>query len=1802
MGNIDNKFEIWTKKLYDISKKNYMINFRGQKNRCLTITKPDIFELYDSLVFKDNSMSFKRAITADTNFNIFAINTLINCLGNSTIFEEGDISVAPKVNKTPYFILRNIKKTANFFKQEQGIDVMYMTFLYVRWHPIGSTDEYLTPLVNVPVSLEQDNIYSLFILKKQGEPEINPIFLYMLEQQQMTIPSINDKPLKEYLVELEKIFADLDFEIIQQANLCVLFFQKMVMFKDLVNNKERIINHPIIKMFCNDNEENTIFDLDNFPQIKESQKIVVIDADSSQSKALDLATQGQSFVLQGPPGTGKSQTITNIIASQIYQGKKILFVSQKTAALEVVFNMLKKIGLSDLALTLHNNNKLNKNEIINEIYAPFSFKKFNVKEEKINYLMKIDQILNDLEQYNELLNTKVYSLNDTLYELINKYFDLIEISKSNFKINFDLTSLDYKTLLENVNSINLFENEWKSITINNDDCYDYFAIDDISLQTKEKLDNDLLLIYNKIEPLVNTYLNLKKYISNLSLTFDNSLNILDDLNKLNNIDFNDIKINNIELLNEYIDDINFYLKSDEDLKKTYQEINNIFYDNIFNIDMKELANIIENNLNIIKTNIKDFANCSHYEIMQQLNNYANSLNNFINNKETFDKTTNYLTTLLHVSLDTLLSYDLYHINEELKNNTYSLSYFSVAYSNYDVVINNLNRYKELKENQKHLKKLITNLSYEAILTLNENQVDNYLIILDEKTNWFNFSKKEAKKDVINKISTYLYDNQTNIETVINILHLVKNYQEITNHLKQLGQAIKPLLNDTINLDNSEIDCQSYINELDKLHHIIILLPNVKENILKSILSFDNALNFKNNLYNLLECLPMVINNYDNDLQTLIENEKIVNETLKFVNTLKLYCKDFTLLKDIENKYIYLKNYAKIKQENQEKKTILDNIFTYDILKSKKQLFYINQINCFAKTYNLNQNELLLNLINHSKDIFFLILQFKERYSQSLPSYNHFKEMFTKEKNLENYDLKELLDLIYRCQLNINTLKDKKRFNKNLINYRSNPYLTNFIDYCLENNLKEDLANIYLKKIYHNLIENFIYDNDILENLNKTKLDNDIKELEKLSYYQMEISRQQVKSAWIDNVPSIKTIMASNDERNFLQNEKRKVRKKSLRVILDHIPHILMALKPCLMMSPLTVSNYLENDNYDFDLVIFDEASQIKPEEAIGSIYRGKQVIIAGDSKQLPPTSFFEKQIENDEDYDDEDIDETIDESILDLASRKLPSITLLWHYRSKIESLIAFSNNNFYDNELITIPSAKQNQIDYGIEYIKVDGIYEKNSRYANVIEAKKVVELIYQHILNHNDKSLGIIAFGERQRNTIEKVLFDYRKNLKNQDEKLFKESEEFFNNNDKEPFFIKNIENVQGDERDVIIFSIGYGPDEENNFKYNFGPLSKQGGQRRLNVAISRAKYNLKIVCSFLPTDLELSRIESEGGRLFKEYLEYAQMVSLGIHKFNDDILSVDGVKASIASFLHENGYKYLLNYGYSSFKIDIAIFNPNDDKQLICGIIIDNQDANITIKDKEVILKKVLYYNEWKIYNVNCKLYFENPSFINENILEFLNNNIVEEKIDLITTDENDLITIKEDESDDTSYNFILYQEFDFNEYLAINGLTDVKLWVIDEKIMTAFLNKEGPTLFKILVDKFAKAFNATAKEITGSIQKVITKEPFIWNRQNNFVYNSHENPCIVRQCIDNKSRSFESIYPLEISNCLTTIIRQNIGLSADGIIEEAMRIYNQKNKSASLIINYKTHLERLKEDKKIQEINGVYTIYQGGKNHE
>ena len=287
----------------------------------------------------------------------------------------------------------------------------------------------------MPVILEQENINSLYTVSKVSEPEVNPIFKYMVEKQGIKLPELNEKPIGEYLKEIDEIANLNGWEIIYDSTLCILFFQKMVMFKDLENNKDKIINHPLIKSFCDESEEyynqsDLIFDHD---KEKENKRLLVVEADSSQMDALTLASKGKSFVLQGPPGTGKSQTITNIIAQAMGQGKKVLFVSSKTAALEVVYNKLKQANLDDFVLALHNI-KSNKTKVVNDVYAPYLLKKIVVKEEKLFELERMHSLKQEINKYAKTINKKVYQLDMNFYDVVNEYYKYNDATYGEFFI------------------------------------------------------------------------------------------------------------------------------------------------------------------------------------------------------------------------------------------------------------------------------------------------------------------------------------------------------------------------------------------------------------------------------------------------------------------------------------------------------------------------------------------------------------------------------------------------------------------------------------------------------------------------------------------------------------------------------------------------------------------------------------------------------------------------------------------------------------------------------------------------------------------------------------------------------------------------------------------------------------------------------------------------------------------------------------------------------------------------------------------------------------------------------------------------------------------------------------------------------------------------------------------------------------------------------------------------------------------------------------------------------------------------
>ena len=397
--------------------------------------------------------------------------------------------------------------------------------------------------------------------------------------------------------------------------------------------------------------------------------------------------------------------------------------------------------------------------------------------------------------------------------------------------------------------------------------------------------------------------------------------------------------------------------------------------------------------------------------------------------------------------------------------------------------------------------------------------------------------------------------------------------------------------------------------------------------------------------------------------------------------------------------------------------------------------------------------------------------------------------------------------------------------------------------------------------------------------------------------------------------------------------------------------------PCMLMSPISVAQYFDASSAKFDLVIFDEASQMPTCEAVGAIARGTSVIVVGDPKQMPPTSFFATNNVDEENLEQEDLESILD----DCLALSMPSRHLLWHYRSKHESLIAFSNAKYYDNKLLTFPST--DDLATKVTYTHVPGFYDKGKTRQNKAEAQAIVAEILRRLGDQHlaKRSIGVVTFSSVQQNLIEDLLTEeFRKAP--QLEKIALEAEE--------PLFIKNLENVQGDERDVILFSICYGPDETGKVSLNFGPLNREGGWRRLNVAVSRARYEMKVFATLRADEIDLARTSAEGVAGLKAFLAYAGKGKMALPiKAAQTTYPHAGLETKIAEAVRRAGYEVHLNIGCSGYKVDMAVVNPEKPSEYLLGIICDghNYNAAKTARDREVVQGSVLHALGWKLHRV-------------------------------------------------------------------------------------------------------------------------------------------------------------------------------------------------------------------------------------------
>lgn len=461
---------------------------------------------------------------------------------------------------------------------------------------------------------------------------------------------------------------------------------------------------------------------------------------------------------------------------------------------------------------------------------------------------------------------------------------------------------------------------------------------------------------------------------------------------------------------------------------------------------------------------------------------------------------------------------------------------------------------------------------------------------------------------------------------------------------------------------------------------------------------------------------------------------------------------------------------------------------------------------------------------------------------------------------------------------------------------------------------------------------------------------------------IELTKAWLRANLCKGLPAPDDVTRSS-EWGFLKHEITKKRAhKPLRELMSNIPTALTKLTPCLLMSPLSIAQYLAADAEPFDVVVFDEASQIPVWDAIGAIARGKQVVMVGDPKQLPPTNFFDRAESS---LDDEDVEGDM-ESILDeCMGASLPTLNLDWHYRSRNESLIAFSNHRYYGGRLVTFPSPVTE--DRAVSFHFVQGSYEKGGARVNKAEAKALVADIVKRLkspgFRESKLTIGVVTFNTEQQKLIEDLLDEERR----QDPGI----EPYFAESELEPLFVKNLESVQGDERDVMYFSITFGPDGSGTVSMNFGPMNRTGGERRLNVAITRARHELRVFSTLRGDQMDLSRTQAIGVRDLKHFLEFAERGPRAL--FEATAGSLGGFESpfeeAVASALASRGWALHTQVGASAFRVDLAVVHPDAPGCYLTGIECDGATyhRSATARDRDMLREQVLRGLGWEILRI-------------------------------------------------------------------------------------------------------------------------------------------------------------------------------------------------------------------------------------------
>jgi very-short-patch-repair endonuclease len=1601
---VTGRIEDWKSRLIDLSRKNNLLYYRRTRRGSLAITRPDSDTVFERLVLKGGYWQFwlppeepKEASLTDE---------LHSPLPAKPFLRANELQCEGQDRAEMQRTLTNLQRRSLSDYRERGVRILYVALGTLVWKDVETSEEVRSPLVLVPVELTRKSMREPFVISVPPVEDavvLNPALQAKLSNDyRIELPPEDweTQSLADYYISVETAVEPLGWRVEQSALIGLFSFYKLVIYKDLEANAALVGQHPIVRRIAGDKSITMV--QDSLPEEKDVDQIEipektfqVLDADSSQRICIDYALQGQSFVMQGPPGTGKSQTVANIISECIARGRSVLFVSDKMAALDVVYNRLSENGLAPFCLQLHSQNA-NKKDVVadlkrclDEHLVPRRLPSTSEFEEMTQLRKKLNDYVVSLHQNRPPLNRTAYEILGRLSVLENTPYVPVGLSDPRGLAPQGLQELEAMMLK--------LRNVWQAVEEQDFPWREYKAsIYDVEIRS------ELSALLDKIiTQIADLQLESGHFSALLGLeapsTLDQTRWLIeagDFLNESPGLEPNWVTAPELEQL---VSEAGIHRTICDWCHTTRTSLLERCGDTIFNLPLtrsEELGKALSEISGLLATSPEES------DLLTRQKQFLGFLQDTRDSVDDWSNRATQLADTLGLSAENLtlerigqfVSMSLLQDSEEKPEAGWFDSDNLAQLQK--VLPNARSAYQEFNSIKKRLEKNYDNRLYDLdldeLIVCYKGPYQSLLRFLrpsyrrDQKMIARISRDGRVPKSVLNDLidARRLKALKTEIEAGAQRLSSLLGhlYQEYDTDFEKASKALD-VAKTLVELSGTSPVPEASIRLFMFGSRPLLAIREAADKLRESVAKWDNA---AIDMRSLVPLDSMPPSNLDVHVTSLASLRKWAEETssrLTWLNELargvidacKEIPKDYRhLLDDIRNAESVRKKETEFDGERPSLREKFGSNFSdmetdwakiisrLEWTKKVKELFgsrvipqaYVDALSHPGPSVPSN-----ISLVTHYDATLKNIDALEARYESPLTY---------KGNRLRIMSIDSVLDRIRTLRDRVDDLQVWVDF-KNIREDFSQAGLSAFFSRLTATPPQaSQLVDVLHRAVYQEWMRT-VYDED--PNLGEFRRENHeqlISEFRKIDTELIRLSRNRVIQAADARKPQDIWVQAKDSEISVLAREAvKKRRQMPLRNLFKAIPNLLFRLKPCMLMSPLSVSQFLGPELMRFDIVVFDEASQIVPEDAIAAIYRGKTVVVAGDNRQLPPTPFFQKSLADETDWDETTEDIEVFDSILEeCLGIDLPTKTLRWHYRSKHEGLIAFSNQRFYDGRLVTFPSVHSSSETLGVKWIHVpDGVYDRGGRRDNLREADVVADLVFEHFQKYpREKTLGVVTLSLAQKEAVEDAI---ELKLKERPE-----YERFFGEDRLQGFFVKNLETVQGDERDVIILSIGYGRDQQGRMTMTFGPLNKSGGERRLNVAITRAREKVILVSSIRSSDIDLEASKASGVLTLYHYLDYAERgpealaLSNPLGGEHESPLEED-----VAGEIRRMGYDVVPQVGCSGYRIDLGVVDPADPGGFLLGVECDGvtYQSAYSVRDRDRLRQQVLERLGWKIHRI-------------------------------------------------------------------------------------------------------------------------------------------------------------------------------------------------------------------------------------------